>query len=179
MTWVDLVVLAVLAVSALLAFMRGLVREVLGIGAWVAAVVVAIEGLPFARPIVRRWLVGLMLGVVVIALFLTDSRGSMLSLGTALVFIAALRYRRQPCWKFRERHKLFSDEQRAACIERDLHRLNLLFKRLGPAVWQVQRHAGHQQRRRDHEDDQQHQHDIDHRRDVDLRHWRTTGATAT
>jgi len=49
----------------------------------------------FSRcPIVRRWLVGLMLGVVVIALFLTDSRGSMLSLGTALVFIAALRYRR-------------------------------------------------------------------------------------
>ena len=30
MTWVDLVVLGVLAVSALLAFMRGLVREVLG-----------------------------------------------------------------------------------------------------------------------------------------------------
>ncbi len=56
MTWVDLVVLAVLAVSALLAFMRGLVREVLGIGAWVAAVVVAVEGLPFARPVVRRWL---------------------------------------------------------------------------------------------------------------------------
>jgi len=49
----------------------------------------------FSRcPIVRRWLVGLMLGVVVIALFLTDSRGSMLSLGAALVFIAALRYRR-------------------------------------------------------------------------------------
>jgi len=46
------------------------------------------------RPIVRRWLAGLMLGVVVIALFLTDSRGSMLSLGAALVFIAALRYRR-------------------------------------------------------------------------------------
>ena len=35
MTWVDLVVLAVLALSALLAFMRGFVREVLGIGAWV------------------------------------------------------------------------------------------------------------------------------------------------
>ncbi|NLF76392.1 MAG: hypothetical protein GX573_11890 [Chloroflexi bacterium] len=49
----------------------------------------------FSRcPIVRRWLAGLMLGVVVIALFLTDSRGSMLSLGAALVFIAALRYRR-------------------------------------------------------------------------------------
>ena len=38
MTWVDLVVLAVLAVSALLAFMRGLVREVLGLAAWVGAI---------------------------------------------------------------------------------------------------------------------------------------------
>lgn len=56
MTWVDLVVLAVLAVSALLAFMRGLVREVLGIGAWVAAVVFAIEGLPYVRPTALRWL---------------------------------------------------------------------------------------------------------------------------
>jgi membrane protein required for colicin V production len=41
MNWVDLVVLAVLALSGLLAFMRGLVREVLGLGAWVAAAVVA------------------------------------------------------------------------------------------------------------------------------------------
>ena len=37
MTWVDLVVLAVLALSALLAFTRGLVREVLGLAAWVGA----------------------------------------------------------------------------------------------------------------------------------------------
>ena len=37
MTWVDLVVFAVLAISALLAFMRGLVREVLGLAAWVGA----------------------------------------------------------------------------------------------------------------------------------------------
>ena len=56
MTWVDLVVLGVLAVSALLAFMRGFVREVLGIGAWVAAVLVAIWAFPFARPHFREWL---------------------------------------------------------------------------------------------------------------------------
>jgi membrane protein required for colicin V production len=37
MNWVDLVVLAVLALSGLLAFMRGLVREALGLGAWVVA----------------------------------------------------------------------------------------------------------------------------------------------
>jgi membrane protein required for colicin V production len=56
MTWVDLAVLGVLAISALLAFMRGLVREVLGIGAWIGAGAVAVKGLPLARNIVRNWI---------------------------------------------------------------------------------------------------------------------------
>ena len=56
MTWVDLAVIAILVVSALLAFMRGLVREVLGIGAWVGAVMAAAWGLPYLRPTVRQWL---------------------------------------------------------------------------------------------------------------------------
>lgn len=56
MTWVDLAVLGVLSISALLAFMRGLVREVLGIAAWVGAVAVAMGAMPFARDIVRTWL---------------------------------------------------------------------------------------------------------------------------
>lgn len=56
MTWVDLAVLGVLAVSALLAFLRGFAREVLGIGAWVGAVVVAVWAFPFARPQFRAWL---------------------------------------------------------------------------------------------------------------------------
>jgi membrane protein required for colicin V production len=56
MTWVDLAVLGVLAISALLAFMRGLVREVLGIGAWAGAVAAAVEGLPLVRPMVRNWI---------------------------------------------------------------------------------------------------------------------------
>ena len=38
MTWVDLAVFGFLAISGLLAFARGFVREVLGIGAWVGAV---------------------------------------------------------------------------------------------------------------------------------------------
>ncbi len=50
MTWVDLVVLAVLALSALLAFMRGLVREVLGLGAWVGAIFAGVWAVPRARP---------------------------------------------------------------------------------------------------------------------------------
>lgn len=55
MTWVDLVALAVLAISALLAFMRGLVREVLGIAAWAGAGFAAYAGLPFARPQAQAW----------------------------------------------------------------------------------------------------------------------------
>ena len=38
-----------LAISALLAFMRGLVREVLGVGAWVGAVVAGVWALPLMR----------------------------------------------------------------------------------------------------------------------------------
>jgi membrane protein required for colicin V production len=56
MTWVDIAVLGVLAMSALLAFIRGFVREVLGIGAWAGAVAVAIWAFPYARPQFREWL---------------------------------------------------------------------------------------------------------------------------
>jgi membrane protein required for colicin V production len=47
----DLAVGIVLLISALLAFMRGFVHEVLSIAAWVGAVLAAMHGLPFARPI--------------------------------------------------------------------------------------------------------------------------------
>jgi membrane protein required for colicin V production len=56
MTWVDLAVLAVLALSALLAFMRGLVREVLGLGAWVGAIFAGVWALPRVRPQFQQWL---------------------------------------------------------------------------------------------------------------------------
>jgi len=54
MTWVDFVVLGVLLLSAGLAFFRGLVREVLGIGAWVGAAVVGL----LAEPYVKPWMAG-------------------------------------------------------------------------------------------------------------------------
>jgi membrane protein required for colicin V production len=56
MNWVDLVVLAVLALSGLLAFMRGLVREVLGLGAWlIAAYVASPYGVfPMVQPVMRQ-----------------------------------------------------------------------------------------------------------------------------
>src|SRR5215472_10757358 len=56
MTWVDLVVLAVVALSAGLAFMRGFVREVLGLGAWVGAIFAGVWVLPRVRPHVQQWL---------------------------------------------------------------------------------------------------------------------------
>jgi hypothetical protein len=46
------------------------------------------------KPVARRWLTIALLGLVGIALFLTDSRGSMISLAAACVYIAALRYRK-------------------------------------------------------------------------------------
>ncbi|MCO6415886.1 CvpA family protein [Siccirubricoccus sp. KC 17139] len=54
MTWVDGVVLAVLVVSAALAFMRGLVHEVLGVGAWIGAAILAL----ILRPQVAPFLAG-------------------------------------------------------------------------------------------------------------------------
>lgn len=56
MNWVDLVLLAVIAVSALLAFMRGLVREVMGVGAWIGAALFTLWGSPFVEPRVAAWL---------------------------------------------------------------------------------------------------------------------------
>ncbi|MCA7117895.1 MAG: CvpA family protein [Acidibrevibacterium sp.] len=56
MTWVDLAALGVVAVSALLAFGRGFVREALGIGAWVGAAVLATHYFELARPHVREWI---------------------------------------------------------------------------------------------------------------------------
>jgi membrane protein required for colicin V production len=56
MTSVDLGVLGVMALSGLLAFSRGLVREILSIGAWLGAAAIAIEFLPAVRPLVQPYL---------------------------------------------------------------------------------------------------------------------------
>lgn len=49
MTWADGAILLILAVSAALAYSRGLVREVLGVGAWAGALVLAFVMLPGMR----------------------------------------------------------------------------------------------------------------------------------
>ncbi len=55
MNWVDLAILAVLVFSGLLAFMRGFVREVLGIGAWIGAGFFAMATFQFVQPQFRTW----------------------------------------------------------------------------------------------------------------------------
>lgn len=72
MTWVDGVVLAVLLISAGLAYYRGLVREVLGVGAWAGAIVLAIVLEPTTRPIALQYVQPpwLATGVAVGAVFL-------------------------------------------------------------------------------------------------------------
>jgi len=56
MTWVDGVVLAVLALSALIAYFRGFVREVLGIGAWAGAIAFALYAQPALKPLLAQYL---------------------------------------------------------------------------------------------------------------------------
>ncbi len=56
MTWFDIVIIFVIGFSALLAFMRGLVREVLGLGSWFAAGFVAVWAFPYVRARFRAWI---------------------------------------------------------------------------------------------------------------------------
>lgn len=46
----DLIVLTVLAISALLAFLRGFIHEVLAVLAWIGAIFAVFYGLPYVRP---------------------------------------------------------------------------------------------------------------------------------
>ncbi len=50
----DLVVIAVLLISAVIAFFRGFVHEVLAIAAWAGAALAALHGLPYVQPVARE-----------------------------------------------------------------------------------------------------------------------------
>lgn len=52
----DIAVLAVLLLSGLFAMMRGFVQEVLSIAGWIGAALVALYGLPLARPIALQYI---------------------------------------------------------------------------------------------------------------------------
>jgi membrane protein required for colicin V production len=55
-TYADIAIALVLLVSGVLAFVRGFVRELLHILAWVGAAAVAIYGFPFLQPVLLRYL---------------------------------------------------------------------------------------------------------------------------
>lgn len=56
MNLVDLAVLVVIALSAIFAFARGFVREVLSIAAWVGAALITLYGFSYAYAVVTRFL---------------------------------------------------------------------------------------------------------------------------
>jgi membrane protein required for colicin V production len=64
MNALDIIVLAVIALSALFAFARGFVKEALSIAAWVGAALVALYGLPHARPFAKQFISSPMLADV-------------------------------------------------------------------------------------------------------------------
>ena len=55
MNWVDTIVFAIVFVSAVLGLMRGLVSEVMGIGAWLGAGLIALWGGPELEPRMLVW----------------------------------------------------------------------------------------------------------------------------
>ncbi len=63
---VDLVAIGVTLLSALLAFVRGLIKEVLSVGAWVGAALAAIFGLQYLEPYALQYI-----GVPLIATLVT------------------------------------------------------------------------------------------------------------
>ena len=61
----DIIILAVVIISALIALMRGLVKEVLSIVGWVLATVAIIYLLPVCLPFAKQYISsGLLAGVV-------------------------------------------------------------------------------------------------------------------
>ncbi|SRR5579883_102212 len=86
MNALDLIVIAGVALSALLAFARGFVREALAIGAWIGAGLATLYGLPHARPFVRQFIASPWLGDIAagIAIFI----GSLILLSVLTSMIA-------------------------------------------------------------------------------------------
>jgi membrane protein required for colicin V production len=50
MTWIDAAVLVIIILSAAFSMVRGFVREVLGVGAWIGAALAAVKFYPFVLP---------------------------------------------------------------------------------------------------------------------------------
>jgi membrane protein required for colicin V production len=72
LTLFDVIVLAVIGLSALAAFTRGAVTEILGLASWVGAAVVAFLAMPYATPLIRPVVAGdaLAAGLAVVGVFI-------------------------------------------------------------------------------------------------------------
>lgn len=53
---VDIGILLILLVSAVLAYARGFVHEVLSVGGWIGAIFATFYGFPYAKPIARKYI---------------------------------------------------------------------------------------------------------------------------
>jgi membrane protein required for colicin V production len=56
MNTVDIIVVVVVVISGLLAFSRGMVRELLSVGGWVAAALVTLYAYPYTQPLARKYI---------------------------------------------------------------------------------------------------------------------------
>jgi membrane protein required for colicin V production len=74
MNVLDIIVIAVIALSALFAFARGFVKEALAIAAWAGAGLITLYGLPYARPFAQELIPSPMLasGAAGLALFIVS-----------------------------------------------------------------------------------------------------------
>ena len=64
MNALDIVVIAVVALSALFAFARGFVKEALSVAAWVGAGLIALKGLPHLAPVAQKYIASPMLAQI-------------------------------------------------------------------------------------------------------------------
>jgi membrane protein required for colicin V production len=56
MNGVDVIVVAVVGLSAIIAFLRGFVREMLTVGSWLGATLVTLHGFAQLRPLMGQWI---------------------------------------------------------------------------------------------------------------------------
>lgn len=74
MNALDIIVIAVIALSALFAFARGFVKESLSIAAWVGAGLITLYGLPYLQPFAQRYIANPLIakGAAGVALFIVS-----------------------------------------------------------------------------------------------------------
>jgi membrane protein required for colicin V production len=79
MNTIDIVVISVIALSAIIAFLRGFVREMLTIGSWLGAAAVLLYGFPLLQSRFEQWIPSSKLAAHLVG-------GAVLFLGSLLVF---------------------------------------------------------------------------------------------